>query len=85
MNTSRVQKTRALQCAAAGPSHYQHGLAQRTGCVSYGNMMKNYKLYRNYWYQINRYTNCELLIQFPAPLWHSSVHIVSKANANNEH
>jgi hypothetical protein len=42
MNTSRVQKTKALQCeAAAGPSLYQHGLAKRILCVSYGNMMNN--------------------------------------------
>jgi len=43
MNTSRVQKTKVLQCAAAGPSRYQHGLAERTGCVRYGNVMKNYE------------------------------------------
>jgi len=38
MNTSRVRKTKALQCVAdAGPLGYQHGLAERTGCVRYGN------------------------------------------------
>jgi len=42
MNTSRVRKTKALQCVAdAGPSGYQHGLAERTGCVRYGNILKN--------------------------------------------
>jgi hypothetical protein len=41
MNTSTVQKTKALQCAAAGPSRYQHGLEERTGCGRYGNMMQN--------------------------------------------
>lgn len=42
MNTSRERKTEALQCVAdAGPSGYQHGLAERTECVRYGNMMKN--------------------------------------------
>jgi len=45
MNTSEVQKkkkTKVRQYAAASPSRYRHWLAQRTGCVRYGNMMKNY-------------------------------------------